>query len=120
MKWVPPSLCFVYSPWLDFFTCSLRINTLCGVSHEETELVIRSPLCEQERVAQLQDHFLLAVCKRIEAGRLRDFSMEEDGTIYFRGRLCVPQKVAFKMEILREAHRTPDTVHPSETKMYQD
>jgi hypothetical protein len=57
--------------------------SLCyaGVAREETELVIRSPLQEQVRVAQLQDRLLLAVRKRIEAGRPRDFSMEEDGTI---------------------------------------
>jgi len=46
--------------------------------------------------------------------------MEVDGTIYFRGRLCVPQKAEVKMDILREAHRTPYTVHPGETKMYRD
>ena len=46
--------------------------------------------------------------------------MEEDGTIFFRGRLCVPQKSEVKMDILREAHRTPYMVHPGETKMYQD
>jgi hypothetical protein len=45
--------------------------------------------------------------------------MEEHGTIFLRYRLCVPQKAAVKMEILREAHRSPYTVHPGETKMYQ-
>jgi hypothetical protein len=96
--------------------------SLCyaGVARDETELVIRSALREQVRVAQLQDRLLLAVRKRIEAGIPHDFSMEEDGTIYFSGHLCVPQKATVKMEILREAHRTPYTVHPSETKMYLD
>ena len=46
--------------------------------------------------------------------------MEEDDTIFLRGRLCVPQKATIKMEILREAHCSPHTVHPGETKMYQD
>jgi hypothetical protein len=46
--------------------------------------------------------------------------MEEDDTINFRCCLCVPQKAAVKMKILREAHRTPNTVHLGETKMYQD
>ena len=71
-------------------------------------------------MAQLQDHLLQAVCKRILVGRPHEFSMEEDGTIFLRGRLCVPQKAVVKMEILREAHRTPYMVHPGETKMYQD
>jgi hypothetical protein len=46
--------------------------------------------------------------------------MEEGGTIFFRGCLCAPQKSKVKMDILREAHSTPYTVHPGETKMYQD
>ena len=70
------------------------------------------------RVAQLQDCLLQAVRKRICVGRPREFSMEEDGTISLRGCLRVPQKAAVKMEILREAHRSPYTVHPGETKMY--
>ena len=32
----------------------------------------------------------------------------------------MPQKAEVKMDILREAHRTPYTVHPGETKMYRD
>jgi hypothetical protein len=44
----------------------------------------------------------------------------EDGTIFFRGCLCVPQKSEVKMDILREAHCTPYMVDPGETKMYQD
>ena len=39
---------------------------------------------------------------------------------FLRRRLCVPQKAVVKMEILREAHRTPYMVHLGETKMYQD
>jgi hypothetical protein len=46
--------------------------------------------------------------------------MDEHGVISFRGRLCVPQKSNVKMYILREAHRTPYTVHLGEIKMYRD
>ena len=54
-------------------------------------------------MAQLQDHLLQAVRTRVLVGRPR-----------------VPQKAVVKMEILREAHRTPYMVHLGETKMYQD
>jgi len=68
-------------------------------------------------VAQLQDCLLQPVRKCVEVGKPREFSMEVDGTIYFRYRLCFPQKAKVKMDILKEAHRTPYTVHPCETKM---
>jgi hypothetical protein len=72
------------------------------------------------REAQFHDCLLQEVHKRIEAGRPQEFTMEEDGPIFFRGRLCVPQKFEAKMDILREAHCTPCMVHLAETKMYQD
>ena len=46
--------------------------------------------------------------------------MDEDGANFLRGCLCVPHKAAVKMEISREAHRSPYTVHPGDTKMYHD
>ena len=96
--------------------------TFCyaGVAHEETKMLIQSSLRERVREAQLHDRLLQEVHKHIEAGRPRAFTMEEDGTIFFKGRLCAPQKSEVKMDILREAHRTPYMVHPGETKMYQD
>jgi hypothetical protein len=96
--------------------------TFCyaGVAHEETKMLIQSSLRECVREAQLHDRLLQEVHKRIEVGRPQEFTMEEDGTIFFSGHLCVPQKSKVKMDILREAHRTPYMVHPGETKMYQD
>jgi hypothetical protein len=72
------------------------------------------------REAQLHEHLLQEVHKRIEIGRPREFTMKKDGTIFFRCRLCVPQKSEVEMDILREPHRTPCMVHPRETKMYQN
>jgi hypothetical protein len=67
---------------------------------------------------------MTACCRRftnvLRLVDLEEFTMEEDGTIFFRGHLCVPQKSEVKMDILREAHHTLFMVHSGETKMYQD
>jgi hypothetical protein len=96
------------------------VITFCyaGVAHEEAKMLIQSSLRGRVREAQLRDRLLQEVHKRIEASRPRKFTIEEDGTIFFRGRLCIPQKSEVKMDILKEAHRTPYMVHPGETKMY--
>jgi len=60
----------------------IGISLCYAGAHEETRLLIQLPLCELLRVAQLQDHFLQVVLKRIEVGKPREFSMEEDGTIF--------------------------------------
>jgi hypothetical protein len=91
-----------------------------GTVQKETQMIIQSAIPERVREAQQHDHLLLEVRKRISAGKSKEFSVDEHGAIRFRGRLCVPQKVDVKMDILREAHRTPYTIHPGETKMYRD
>lgn len=72
------------------------------------------------REAQQHDRLLQQVRKRLDEGKKGDFSLDESGALRFKGRLCVPQKAQVKNDILREAYRTPYTVHPGETKMYRD
>lgn len=83
-------------------------------------MIIQTAIPERVREAQQHDRLLSNVKKRISEGRSREFSLDEDGVVRFRGRLCVPQKSEVKADILHEAHRTPYSVHPGETKMYRD
>ena len=46
--------------------------------------------------------------------------MHVDGSIRFKGRLCVPKNVELRNEILAHAHRAKYTIHPESTKMYQN
>jgi hypothetical protein len=96
--------------------------SLCyaGTAREVTQMLIQSSLLERVREAQQQDRLIQEVCKRIANGRPREFRIDESDVVHFRGRLCVPQKSVVKMDILREGHRTPYTIHPGETKMYRD
>ena len=48
------------------------------------------------------------------------FSVNEDGFLYYRDRVCVPNDSEFKKSILEEAHSGSFVIHPSSTKMYQD
>jgi hypothetical protein len=89
-----------------------------GTTREETWMLIQSSRLERVRVAQQQDRLLQEA--RIGEGKPREFTIDENDLVRFRGCLCVPQKSEVKMDILREAHKTPYTVHPSETKMYMD
>jgi hypothetical protein len=95
---------------------------LCYAStaSEETQMLIQSSLMERVRAAQLQDRLLQEARKRVGDGKPREFTIDENDLVRFRGRLCVPQKSEVKMDILREAHKTPYIVHPGETKMYRD
>jgi len=56
----------------------------------------------------------------VRDGKVGPFTIDSSGVVRFQGRLCIPQKAQVKDDILKEAHRTPYTVHPGETKMYHD
>ena len=49
-----------------------------------------------------------------------EFSIKDDGNLYFKDRLCVPADSELKKELLHEAHNSVFTRHPGGNKMYQD
>jgi hypothetical protein len=51
----------------------------------------------------------------INEGRGPDFTEDEQGAIWFKNRICVPD-----IDSLREAHDSVYSIHPGSTKMYQD
>ncbi|WVZ64524.1 hypothetical protein U9M48_014026 [Paspalum notatum var. saurae] len=91
-----------------------------GVSEADARVILESAIPKRVLEAQQHNRLLQGVKKRINEGRVGDFTLDDSGAIRFRGRLCVPQKAQVKEDILREAHRSRYTVHPGENKMYQD
>ena len=53
-------------------------------------------------------------------GKETEFTVKEDGFLYYRDRVCVPNVDELKKSILKEAHSGSLAMHPGSTKMYQD
>ena len=53
-------------------------------------------------------------------GKALGFHMDDNGTLWFRKRLCVPKNKAIRDAILHEAHESSYSIHPGSTKMYLD
>jgi hypothetical protein len=49
-----------------------------------------------------------------------DFKKDEQGTIWFKNRICVPEIDSLGETILKEAHDSAYYIHLGSTKMYQD
>jgi hypothetical protein len=56
----------------------------------------------------------------MKQGEAPDFTEDEQGIVWFKNRLCVPETGDLRETILREAHDSAYSVHPGSTKMYQD
>jgi hypothetical protein len=53
-------------------------------------MLIQSSLMERVRAAQQQDCLLQEARRRVGDGKPREFSIDENDLVRFRGRLCVP------------------------------
>ena len=49
-----------------------------------------------------------------------DFRVDNKGTLWYKDRICVPQKGDFRQIIMDEAHNSAYSIHPGSTKMYMD
>ena len=45
--------------------------------------------------------------------------ISDDGTLLYKGRLCVPSIEVLKREIIEEAHNSAYAMHPGSTKLYR-
>nr|GFC15471.1 hypothetical protein [Tanacetum cinerariifolium] len=48
----------------------------------------------------------------VEDGKHTEFSVDDDGVVWFKDRLCVPSNQALREKVMMEAHSSPFTVHP--------
>ena len=56
----------------------------------------------------------------LEEGRAPRFRVDQEGIVWLKDRLCVPDIQRIKDVILKECHESAYSIHPGGTKMYQD
>ncbi|KAK8942809.1 hypothetical protein KSP39_PZI009568 [Platanthera zijinensis] len=72
------------------------------------------------RLHQKDDPDLLHLHNRTEKGELPDFSIDDAGTLKYRGRFCVPNFRDIRVKLCNEEHGSSVAYHPGSTKMYKD
>jgi hypothetical protein len=72
------------------------------------------------RLAQRQCPELQNLKRAMRDGKATDYRVYDQGTIWLKDRICVPQDQGIRTEILDEAHNSKYAIHPGCTKMYQD
>ena len=84
------------------------------------ELVVKMDLLNRVLEAQKNDEKIYAIVIQIGEGKEIEFSVKEDGSLYYKDRICVPSDSELKKAILEEAHSGSFAMHTGSTKMYQD
>ncbi|GJT21545.1 putative nucleotidyltransferase, ribonuclease H [Tanacetum coccineum] len=74
---------------------------------------IESNLMLQIKEAQRDDGELWAIVQNVEDGKHTEFSVDDDGVVWFEDRLCVPNDQALREKVMMKAHSSPYTIHPA-------
>ena len=84
------------------------------------ELIARPKMLNRVLEAQNNDKKISTIVKQIGDGKEIEFEVKEDGVLYYKDRVCVPDDNDLRKDILDEAHSGSFSIHPGSTKMYRD
>ena len=84
------------------------------------ELIARPSLLNRVLEAQKKDEKIAAIVSQIGNGKEIEFTVNEDGVLYYKDRVCVLDDYDLRKAVLEEAHSGSFVIHLGSTKMYQD
>ena len=84
------------------------------------ELIAKPDLLNRVPEAQNNDEKIATIVNQDIVGKETEFTVKDDGFLYYRDRVCVPNDDELKKSILKEAHSGSFAIHPDSTKRYQD
>ena len=85
-----------------------------------TTMEVQSTLLEKIREAQKDDKEIAEIKEKMSEGKAKGFREDEHDTLWFEDHIFVPNNAEIRKLILQEAHDSPYSIHPGNTKMYLD
>jgi hypothetical protein len=81
---------------------------------------VDSMLEQDIRKGQLEDAKIQEIKEQIKEDKALGFSINDQGTLWYKKHICVPEIKEIRESILRESHNSAYSIHPGSTKMYHD
>jgi hypothetical protein len=100
----------------EFDKLNLRIVT----NTKATEMEVGSNLLQEIQKRQVEDKKIQEIKRNIKEEKSPTFSEDEEGVLWYKGRICLPSVKELKDKILHEAHESAYSIHPGGNKMYHD
>jgi hypothetical protein len=97
-----------------------KINLRIVTNTEATEIEVGSSLLQKIQKGQLEDEKIQEIKRNIKEEKSCGFSKDEEGVLWYKGMICVPNIKELNDKILREAHESAYSIHPGGNKMYYD
>jgi hypothetical protein len=90
------------------------------VNESKLAMKVEPTLTVEIREGQLEDEKLKEIRQLIQNNKTGNFLDGSQGTLWLGKQICVPNLKHVKELILREAHDSAYSIHPSGTKIYKD
>jgi hypothetical protein len=97
-----------------------KLNLRIIANIEAMEMEVGSSLLQEIRKGQQEDEKVQEIKRNIEEEKSLGFSEDDEGVLWYKGRICVPNVKELKTKILHEAHESAYSIHPGGNKMYHD
>jgi hypothetical protein len=97
-----------------------KLNLRIVANTEATKMEVGSNLLQEIRKSQVEDEKKQEIKRNIKEEKSPSFSEDEEGVLWYKGRICVPNIKELKDKILHEAHESAYSIHPGGNKMYHD
>jgi hypothetical protein len=79
---------------------------------EAMEMDVCSNLLQEIQKGQVEDEKIQEIKHNIKEEKSPGFLEDEEGVLWYKGRICVPNIKELKDKILHEAHESAYSIHP--------
>jgi hypothetical protein len=97
-----------------------KLNLRIVANTEAMEMEVGSSLLQEIRRSQLEDEKVQEIKCNIKEEKSHGFSEDDEGVLWYNGRICVTNIMELKEKILREEHEPSYSIHPGGNKMDHD
>jgi hypothetical protein len=97
-----------------------KLNMRIITNTEATKIEVGSNLLQEIQKGQVEDEKIQEIKCNIKEEKYPGISEDEEGVLWYKGRICVPSVKELKDKILREAHESTYSIHPGGNKMYHN
>jgi hypothetical protein len=97
-----------------------KINLRIVANTEAIEMEVGSNLLQEIQKGQLEDETIQEIKRNIKEEKSLGFLGDEEGVLWYKGRIYVPNVKELKDKILREAHESAYSIHSGGNKIYHD
>jgi hypothetical protein len=95
-----------------------KLNLRIFAKTEATEMEVGSNILQEIRKGQVEDEKIQEIKRNIKEEKSSGFLMYEEGVLWYKERICVPNIKELKDNIRHEAHESAYSFYPGGNKMY--